>query len=63
MTVGSIIGEPLGIHRIAKGAEKEERVASLLEKVGLRAEDMRKSATRVSAVANGSASVLRVRSH
>jgi oligopeptide transport system ATP-binding protein len=42
MTVGSIIGEPLEIHRIAKGAEKEERVASLLEKVGLRAEDMRK---------------------
>jgi oligopeptide transport system ATP-binding protein len=42
MTVGSIIGEPLEIHKIAKGAEKEERVASLLEKVGLRAEDMRK---------------------
>ena len=42
MTVGSIIGEPLEIHRIARGAEKEERVASLLQKVGLRAEDMRK---------------------
>ena len=42
MTVGSIIGEPLEIHKIAKGAEKEARVASLLEKVGLRAEDMRK---------------------
>ena len=42
MTVGSIIGEPLEIHKIAKGAEKEERVASLLQKVGLRAEDMRK---------------------
>jgi oligopeptide transport system ATP-binding protein len=42
MTVGSIIGEPLEIHRIAKGSEKEERVASLLQKVGLRAEDMRK---------------------
>lgn len=42
MTVGSIIGEPLEIHKIAKGSEKEERVASLLEKVGLRPEDMRK---------------------
>jgi oligopeptide transport system ATP-binding protein len=42
MTVGSIIGEPLEIHKISKGADKEERVASLLEKVGLRPEDMRK---------------------
>lgn len=42
MTIGSIIGEPLEIHKMAKGAEKEERVASLLQKVGLRAEDMRK---------------------
>jgi oligopeptide transport system ATP-binding protein len=42
MTVGSIIGEPLEIHKIAKGAEKAERVASLLQKVGLRPEDMRK---------------------
>jgi oligopeptide transport system ATP-binding protein len=42
MTVGSIIGEPLEIHKIAKGSDKEERVASLLQKVGLRAEDMRK---------------------
>jgi oligopeptide transport system ATP-binding protein len=42
MTVGSIIGEPLEIHKIAKGSEKEDRVASLLQKVGLRAEDMRK---------------------
>ena len=42
MTVGSIIGEPLEIHKIAKGSEKTERVASLLQKVGLRAGDMRK---------------------
>lgn len=42
MTVGSIIGEPLAIHKIAKGAEQTERVASLLDKVGLRPEDMRK---------------------
>ena len=42
MTVGSIIGEPLEIHKIARGSEKTERVASLLQKVGLRTEDMRK---------------------
>ena len=42
MTVGSIVGEPLEIHKIARGSEKTERVASLLQKVGLRAEDMRK---------------------
>jgi oligopeptide transport system ATP-binding protein len=42
MTIGSIIGEPLEIHKIARGSEKGERVASLLQKVGLRAEDMRK---------------------
>ena len=42
MTVGSIVGEPLEIHKIARGSEKTERVASLLHKVGLRAEDMRK---------------------
>lgn len=42
MTVGSIIGEPLEIHKIAKGTEKQDQVATLLEKVGLRSEDMRK---------------------
>jgi oligopeptide transport system ATP-binding protein len=42
MTIGSIIGEPMEIHKIAKGAEKNERVASLLDKVGLRPEDTRK---------------------
>jgi len=42
MTVGSIIGEPLEIHKIARGSAKEDQVASLLQKVGLRAEDMRK---------------------
>jgi oligopeptide transport system ATP-binding protein len=42
MTVGSIIGEPLEIHKIARGSEKEDQVATLLQKVGLRAEDMRK---------------------
>src|SRR5690554_3932194 len=35
MTVGDIIGEPLHIHKLAKGAEKEKRVREILEKVGL----------------------------
>jgi oligopeptide transport system ATP-binding protein len=35
MTVGDIIGEPLEIHRLAKGKEKLRRVQELLEIVGL----------------------------
>jgi oligopeptide transport system ATP-binding protein len=35
MTIGSIIAEPLEIHKIAKGKEKEERVNELLGMVGL----------------------------
>ena len=35
MTVGSIIGEALTIHRLATGRAKVERVAQLLEEVGL----------------------------
>lgn len=35
MTVGEIIGEPLIIHKVAKDSEIENRVASLLEMVGL----------------------------
>lgn len=35
MTVGEIIGEPLEIHNVAKGAEKTKRVQQLLEVVGL----------------------------
>src|ERR687892_2937309 len=42
MTVASIVGEPLDIHKIAKGRAKEERVANILEKVGLRPEHMRR---------------------
>ena len=38
MTVGSIIAEPLKIHKIAKGEELENRVCQLLSRVGLRAE-------------------------
>ncbi|GAB4108965.1 MAG: dipeptide ABC transporter ATP-binding protein [Phycisphaeraceae bacterium] len=35
MTVGRIIGEPIVVHRIAKGSELRDRVATLLKKVGL----------------------------
>jgi oligopeptide transport system ATP-binding protein len=42
MTVASIVGEPLEIHKIAKGRAKEEMVANILEKVGLRPEHMRR---------------------
>lgn len=42
MTVGDIIGEAFTIHKLARGREKEERVASLLEKVGLSPSHMRR---------------------
>jgi oligopeptide transport system ATP-binding protein len=43
MTVGAIIGEALIIHSLAKTArEREERVAELLETVGLNADHMRR---------------------
>jgi oligopeptide transport system ATP-binding protein len=35
MTVGSIIAEPLEVHRVAQGNEKRERVQELLRIVGL----------------------------
>jgi oligopeptide transport system ATP-binding protein len=35
MNIGDIIGEPLEIHKIASGKEKEKRVKGLLEVVGL----------------------------
>ncbi len=35
MTVGNIIGEPIEVHRIARGAEKDQLVADLLQRVGL----------------------------
>ncbi|MCX7020079.1 MAG: oligopeptide/dipeptide ABC transporter ATP-binding protein [bacterium] len=42
MTVGSIIGEALTIHRLAKGSEKQERVGHLLREVGLNAGSMKR---------------------
>ncbi len=38
MTVGQIVGEPLLIHRQAKGSELEDRVAAILRLVGLKAD-------------------------
>jgi oligopeptide transport system ATP-binding protein len=43
MTVGAILGEPFVIHDIASSAsERDDRVASLLVKVGLKADHMRR---------------------
>ncbi len=38
MTVGTIVREPLDIHRIGSRSEREERVAHMLERVGLKPE-------------------------
>lgn len=38
MTVGDIVGEPLDIHHISSGAERRERIESLLQLVGLNSE-------------------------
>jgi peptide/nickel transport system ATP-binding protein len=42
MTVLDIVGEPLRIHGLARGKQLEERVASTLQRVGLRPEYMRR---------------------
>jgi oligopeptide/dipeptide ABC transporter ATP-binding protein len=41
MPAGEIVGEPLAIHGIAQGAEKDDRVAALFERVGLRRAQMK----------------------
>ncbi len=41
MPAGEIVGEPLEIHGLAKGAEKAARVESLFERVGLRKAQMK----------------------
>ena len=38
MTVERIVGEPLVIHRLARGSELQDRVTDMLEKVGLKPE-------------------------
>jgi oligopeptide transport system ATP-binding protein len=35
MTIGNIIGEPIQVHGLAKGKEKDDMVAALLQRVGL----------------------------
>lgn len=42
MTVGAIVGEPLLVHGMAKGAEREERVKALLAAVGLKPDHMKR---------------------
>jgi oligopeptide/dipeptide ABC transporter ATP-binding protein len=41
MSAGDIVGEPLGVHGIARGRDKEASVASLFDQVGLRRSQMR----------------------
>jgi len=40
MTIKNTIGEPLSIHKLARGKEKIRRVSELLELVGLKSSDM-----------------------
>jgi oligopeptide/dipeptide ABC transporter ATP-binding protein len=40
MTAAQIVGEPLGIHRLAYGAERQSRIESLFQQVGLRPDQM-----------------------
>ncbi len=42
MTVGGILAEPLAIHKLAKGKERQRRVEEVLAAVGLRREHMRR---------------------
>jgi len=42
MTVGSIVGEPLLVHRVARGSEREDRVRELLGAVGLKPDHMKR---------------------
>jgi oligopeptide transport system ATP-binding protein len=41
MTAGDIVGEPLIVHGLATGRQKQDRVAELFEQVGLRPDQMR----------------------
>jgi len=42
MTVGAIVGEPLLVHRVARGSERENRVRELLGAVGLKPDHMKR---------------------
>jgi oligopeptide transport system ATP-binding protein len=41
MTAGDIVGEPLSVHGLASGRQKQERVAELFAQVGLRPDQMK----------------------
>jgi oligopeptide transport system ATP-binding protein len=41
MTAGDIVGEPLSVHGLASGRDKQQRVAKLFEQVGLRPDQMK----------------------
>ena len=41
MTAGDIVGEPLSVHGLASGRDKQERVAELFAQVGLRPDQMK----------------------
>jgi oligopeptide transport system ATP-binding protein len=41
MTAGDIVGEPLGVHGLSSGRQKQERVAELFQQVGLRPDQMK----------------------
>ena len=41
MSAGDIVGEPLMVHGLASGAERQEMVAELFDRVGLRAAQMK----------------------
>lgn len=42
MTVGSIVGEPLQVHGLARGVERDQRIRQVLGAVGLKAEHMKR---------------------
>jgi peptide/nickel transport system ATP-binding protein len=42
MTVGELVGEPLVVHRLARGSDLRDRVASLFHRVGLSPDQMRR---------------------
>jgi oligopeptide/dipeptide ABC transporter ATP-binding protein len=42
MTVGAILGEPLHVHGIARGSERQDRVRQVLAAVGMKPDHMRR---------------------
>ena len=41
MTAGELVGEPLAVHGVANGSEREARVAAMFRRVGLQPEQMK----------------------